>query len=554
MLINILGRFLIKLSRYFSKCLKNFFKKTKSNSSKSKKVNQTTQKPEQAIKKPIPKPQTKSVKPKKSSLKTPYTLFEDEKLLLKQASSDLHKSIKKLKPFEKIDFSAPNEKDTKIYLPIEGTFNAKFFLRMYMLRNHKVENQIISDFDYIQYQVPVKATNEELILLVYGSHAMNKPAFIDDTMPSIGKSLCDYTDIDVAYHCQTINNYKKLVSIINSIRGRGISLTECKEFVMAQKVMHYLEEWIKTTLEEVKKEFKQSDYKSPKWVQEYKLFSYIKLWYNDAIFQYHPEWLNGLYIDIFIPSINTAIEYQGQQHYEPIDYFGGEEKFADNKARDTRKQILCKNNGVILLEWPYSQKITYTNVCVLVDKFRSEFENLQNNTKHYYCSEFFIEKSRYSQIKKAIEEEKKQEIKKVKVESSNVIRQYDLDGSFLKEFDSLIESSSAVGVGVSSIQKCVSGQRKTAGGYIWIREKRNDKPLNKTDVLNTIKRESTHTPGENTCKPVAKININTGEIIEVFPSIKSAAKSVGINPSGIRDVLNGKQKTAGGFFWVIMSE
>lgn len=551
MLINILSRFLIKLSRYLTKCIKRFLKKTKSKSSKSRKINPITLKSEQVIKKPTQKPQTNSVK---SKLKLANTLFEDEKLLLKQASSDLHKSIKKLKPFEKIDFSAPNEKDTKIYLPIEGTFNAKFFLRMYMLRNHKVENQIISDFDYIQYQVPVKATNEELILLVYGSHAMNKPAFIDDTMPSIGKSLCDYTDIDVAYHCQTINNYKKLVSIINSIRGRGISLTECKEYIEAQKSIDCLKEWIKTTLEEVKKEFIKSDFKSPKWVQEYKLFSYIKLWHNDAIFQYHPEWLNGLYLDIFIPSINTAVEYQGQQHYEPIEYFGGEERFFDNKERDTRKQILCKNNGVTLLEWPYSQKITYTNVCVLVDKFRSEFENLQNNTKHYYCSEFFIEKSRYSQIKKAIVEEKKQEIKKAKVESSTVIRQYDLDGSFLKEFDTLLESSNTVGVGVSSIQKCVSGQRKTAGGYIWIREKRNDQPLNKTDVLNTIKRDSTHIPGENTCKPVSKIDISSGEIIEIFPSIKSAAQGVGINPSGIRDVLNGKQKTAGGFFWVIMSE
>lgn len=353
MLINILSRFLIKLSRYLTKCIKRFLKKTKSKSSKSRKINPITLKSEQVIKKPTQKPQTNSVK---SKLKLANTLFEDEKLLLKQASSDLHKSIKKLKPFEKIDFSAPNEKDTKIYLPIEGTFNAKFFLRMYMLRNHKVENQIISDFDYIQYQVPVKATNEELILLVYGSHAMNKPAFIDDTMPSIGKSLCDYTDIDVAYHCQTINNYKKLVSIINSIRGRGISLTECKEYIEAQKSIDCLKEWIKTTLEEVKKEFIKSDFKSPKWVQEYKLFSYIKLWHNDAIFQYHPEWLNGLYLDIFIPSINTAVEYQGQQHYEPIEYFGGEERFFDNKERDTRKQILCKNNGVTLLEWPYSQK------------------------------------------------------------------------------------------------------------------------------------------------------------------------------------------------------
>lgn len=554
MLINILSRFLIKLSRYITKYLKRYFKKTKSNSSKSKKVNQTTQKPEQNIKKAPQKQQTKSAKPKKSSLKTSNTLFEDEKLLLKQASSDLHKSIKKLKPFEKINFSAPNEKDIKIYLPIEGTFNAKFFLRMYMLRNHKVENQTISDFDYIQYQVPVKATNEELILLVYGTHAMNKPAFIDDTMPSIGKSLCDYTDIDVGYHCQTINNYKKLVSIINSIRGRGISLTECKEFVMAQKAMHYLEEWIKTTLEEVKKEFKQSNYKSPKWVQEYKLFSYIKLWYNDAIFQYHPEWLNGLYLDIFIPSINIAIEYQGQQHYEPLEYFGGEESFSENKERDIKKQILCKDNGVILLEWSYSQKITFTDVCVLLDKRRTDFEDLQNDLKHYNCSDFFVENSRYSLIKRAIKEEEKQEHRKAKLESSTVIRQYDTNGTFVKEYDTLSESSNTVGVGASSIQKCVSGQRKTAGGYIWIREKRSDQPLNKIDVLNTIKKESTHTPGENTCKPVAKININTGEIIEVFPSIKSAAKSVGINSSGIRDVLNGKQKTAGGFFWVIMSE
>ena len=131
MLINILSRFLIKLSRYLTKCIKRFLKKTKSKSSKSRKINPITLKSEQVIKKPTQKPQTNSVK---SKLKLANTLFEDEKLLLKQASSDLHKSIKKLKPFEKIDFSAPNEKDTKIYLPIEGTFNAKFFLRMYMLR------------------------------------------------------------------------------------------------------------------------------------------------------------------------------------------------------------------------------------------------------------------------------------------------------------------------------------------------------------------------------------------------------------------------------------
>lgn len=555
MLINLLSRFLIKLIRYLIKSIKKLLRQTMSKSSKSKKPTPTKLQSKQVVITPTQKQQTKSVKQKKANLQSTNTLFESEKLLLKQASSDLMKSIKKLKAFEKIDFSAPNEKDDKIYLPIEGTFNSKFFLRMYMLRNHRVENRIISNFDYIQYQVPVKAKNEELILLVYGSHAMNKIIYIDDCMPTIGKSLCDYTDIDVNYHCQTIQCYKKLVSVMKSTVG--LNVPEWKEYRMAKKAIDCLQEWIKINLEEVKKEFNQSSFKSPKWVQEYKLFSYIKLWYDDSIFQYHPEWLNGLYLDIFIPSINTAIEYQGKQHYEPIKYFGGEEKFSENKERDTKKQILCKENGITLLEWPYFQNITYTDVCVLLDKSRSEFENLQNNSKYYYCSDFFVENSRHSQIKKTQKKEKNIEQKKnkqkTKSESSTIIRQYDINGTFLKEYNTLSESSNAVGVSASSIQKCVNGQRKTAGGYIWIREKRSDQPLDKIDVLNTAKKDSTYTPGENSCKPVAKININTGEIVEVFPSIKSAAQSVGINSSGIRDVLKGKQKTAGGYFWTIIS-
>ena len=29
------------------------------------------------------------------------------------------------------------------------------------------------------------------------------------------------------------------------------------------------------------------------------------------------------HIDIFIKDINTAIEYQGEQHYKPVERFGG---------------------------------------------------------------------------------------------------------------------------------------------------------------------------------------------------------------------------------------
>ena len=54
---------------------------------------------------------------------------------------------------------------------------------------------------------------------------------------------------------------------------------------------------------------------------------------------------------MFIPSINTAFEYQGAQHYTSVDYFGGEEQLKKQKNLDLKKKKLCKENGVTL--WKY---------------------------------------------------------------------------------------------------------------------------------------------------------------------------------------------------------
>ena len=38
-------------------------------------------------------------------------------------------------------------------------------------------------------------------------------------------------------------------------------------------------------------------------------------------------WLNLTRIDIYFYEYNIAVEYNGEQHYYPIEYFGGKEKF-----------------------------------------------------------------------------------------------------------------------------------------------------------------------------------------------------------------------------------
>ena len=50
--------------------------------------------------------------------------------------------------------------------------------------------------------------------------------------------------------------------------------------------------------------------------------------------------------DFYIPSINTIIEYNGIQHYEPIDYFGGEKRFNSLVGNDKIKRQYCIDNDI----------------------------------------------------------------------------------------------------------------------------------------------------------------------------------------------------------------
>ena len=57
--------------------------------------------------------------------------------------------------------------------------------------------------------------------------------------------------------------------------------------------------------------------------------------------------------DFYVPSLNVVIEYDGIQHYEIIDYFGGLDMFIYTKIHDTIKTIYCKENEIKLIRIPY---------------------------------------------------------------------------------------------------------------------------------------------------------------------------------------------------------
>lgn len=67
-----------------------------------------------------------------------------------------------------------------------------------------------------------------------------------------------------------------------------------------------------------------------------------------------PKIKSGRYrYDFYIPSANLLIEYDGGQHYFPVNHWGGEEQFQKQKRNDLHKNRLAEQAGISLLRISY---------------------------------------------------------------------------------------------------------------------------------------------------------------------------------------------------------
>lgn len=81
------------------------------------------------------------------------------------------------------------------------------------------------------------------------------------------------------------------------------------------------------------------------------IFETLKLDFPELTFiwEYKSEWLGNQRIDIFVPEYKIAIEYNGAQHYKPVDIFGGKDQLVIQVEQDYLKMEKCKQNNVELL-------------------------------------------------------------------------------------------------------------------------------------------------------------------------------------------------------------
>lgn len=92
---------------------------------------------------------------------------------------------------------------------------------------------------------------------------------------------------------------------------------------------------------------------------EQKILSFLTN--NDISFEYQKKFkeLGTKSFDFYLPKNNLLIEYNGEQHYKPLNCFGGKEKFEAQKKRDWEKENFAKVNGINLLVISY---LDYDNI------------------------------------------------------------------------------------------------------------------------------------------------------------------------------------------------
>lgn len=62
-------------------------------------------------------------------------------------------------------------------------------------------------------------------------------------------------------------------------------------------------------------------------------------------------------VDFYLPRLNIFIEYNGEQHYVPINVMGGQLQFKQQQARDEELRQYCIDNNIKLIEIKYDEDV-----------------------------------------------------------------------------------------------------------------------------------------------------------------------------------------------------
>ena len=77
---------------------------------------------------------------------------------------------------------------------------------------------------------------------------------------------------------------------------------------------------------------------------------------RNPAFLKNPKTGRNLELDGYCEELKLAFEYDGEQHFKAVEYWGGEEALKKTQKYDRLKNKLCKKEGINLIRIPYTVK------------------------------------------------------------------------------------------------------------------------------------------------------------------------------------------------------
>ena len=125
---------------------------------------------------------------------------------------------------------------------------------------------------------------------------------------------------------------------------------------------------------------------------------------------------------------------------------------------------------------------------------------------------------------------------------AQTVQQFDLNGNFIKEYETVAQAERETGINNSKISAVARGNRKTAGGYKWVYP--NPKEIRYTNRKNTYK------PDNDKNRMAIVQYTKQGDYIAEYNSIAEATRINKFSDrTNIIANLKGRTKSAYGFVW-----
>lgn len=147
-----------------------------------------------------------------------------------------------------------------------------------------------------------------------------------------------------------------------------------------------------------------------------------------------------------------------------------------------------------------------------------------------------------------------QKVSETKRENAKKVVEVDKNNVVLKIWRSIIDCAEDTGLDERKIASCCRGERHSTGERIFYWLDENNNLIVPKYVGTQYKGAKGTTQNQKTNRKVAKIDLKTKEILNIYDSIALAARENNCDNSGISKVCRGKRSQTGGYFWQYVDE